>query len=291
MYLNHFELSRFPFMNIPDTSLFFEGGKRRSTIDSLIYALTSGEGIIKVVGEVGSGKTTVCHMLQQTLPDNMESILISTPLHSAEEMLLFVASKLNLDDKVGQNRLIIMDRLQETLMERRQRNQSLVVLIDEAQCMSINVMEEIRLLSNLETNNGKLLQLVLFGQPELDQTLSADNMRQFRDRICHSLYLPPLSQKEIGHYLHTRLRHAGYLGMPLFSPRSVVHIYRASGGLIRKTNMLAHKSLLAAYGEGDHVVQTRHVKAAIRDSLLPTHKRLFRLFWPLIHWFRTPVIS
>jgi MSHA biogenesis protein MshM len=265
MYLEHFGLTQPPFKITPHTEFFFSGANRGATLDALIYAITQGEGMVKVTGEVGSGKTMLCRVLVERLPETVETIYLAIPSLTRDEILRAIANDLHIKTK-GLSAADLVHRLQEQLIKLHEAGRQVVVLIDEAHAMPSETLEELRLLSNLETNKDKLLQIVLFGQPELDAVLSQPHMRQLKDRITHSFNLRPLPKQEIGEYINFRLRAAGYHGPDLFSAGCITLIARASDGLTRRINILADKTLLAAYGGATHTLEPRHVKAAIRDS-------------------------
>jgi len=266
MYYAHFGLKQPPFKITPNTDFFFSGGNRGAILDALIYAINSGEGIIKVVGEVGSGKTMLCRMLQTLLPEKVESVYLANPSVAPEDVLHAIAFELQLKLPKNADRLQVMQVLQTYLLKRHAEGKQVVIFVEEAQGMPIATLEEIRLLSNLETKNDKLLQIVLFGQPELDSNLNQTHIRQLRERITHSFYLGPLSEKEIGEYLIFRLRTAGYFGPHLFSSSAIRKLAKAAQGLVRRANILADKALLAAFSENLYQVTPKHVRAAIRDS-------------------------
>lgn len=266
MYYAHFGLKQSPFKITPNTEFFFSGGNRGAILDALVYAIKSGEGIIKVVGEVGSGKTMLCRMLQTLLPKKVESVYLANPSVAPEDVLHAIAFELQLKLPKKADRLQVMQVLQAYLLERHAEGKQVVIFVEEAQGMPIATLEEIRLLSNLETKNDKLLQIVLFGQPELDVNLNQTHIRQLRERITHSFNLGPLSEKEIGEYLIFRLRAAGYFGPHLFTPSAIRTLSKAAEGLVRRVNILADKALLAAFSENVYQVTPKHVTAAIRDS-------------------------
>lgn len=266
MYYAHFGLKQPPFKITPNTEFFFSGGNRGAILDALVYAINSGEGIIKVVGEVGSGKTMLCRMLQTLLPNKVESVYLANPSVAPEDVLHAIAFELQLKLPKKADRLQVMQVLQSYLLERHAEAKQVVIFVEEAQGMPIATLEEIRLLSNLETKNDKLLQIVLFGQPELDANLNQTHIRQLRERITHSFNLGPLSEKEVGEYLIFRLRAAGYFGPHLFTPAAICILSIAAEGLVRRVNILADKALLAAFSENVYQVTPKHVMAAIRDS-------------------------
>jgi len=218
MYEEYFGLRRPPFKITPDTSLFFGGGKRGDILGALVYAIHRGEGIIKVVGEVGSGKTMLCRMLQLKLPESVETVYIGNPSVTPEDILFVIANELNLEVTKDASKHEVMHLLQEYLLQRHIENRQVVLFIEEAQGMPIDTLEEIRLLSNLETDQNKLLQIILFGQPELDENLAQKSIRQLRERITHSFNLSPLTKDEIHQYLNFRMREVGYSGPELIRP-------------------------------------------------------------------------
>jgi type II secretory pathway predicted ATPase ExeA len=265
MYLEHFGLKEPPFKITPVTVFFFSGANRGEILDALIYSISEIEGIIKVSGEVGSGKTMLCRMLLERLPKHIETIYLANPSLSREEMLYAIADGLGLaieGERVG----IIMQTIQNKLEEKAREGKRVVVLVDEAHAMPLDTLEELRLLYNLQVGNSKLLQIVLFGQPELNAKLEQPNMRQLKDRIVHHFNIQPLSRGILSSYLMFRMRAAGYRGPDIFSPESVKLIADASRGLMRRVNVLADKALLAAFVEGKHNIDVRHVKTAINDS-------------------------
>ena len=266
MYYEFFGLTHAPFRITPDTDVFFEGGNRGAILEALIYAITHGEGIVKVTGEVGSGKTMLCRVLQTRLPPNVETVYLANPSMSAEEILHAIAFEMQLQVPKEASRLEVMHALNDYLVERHRQQRQVVVFVEESQGMPIATLEEIRLLSNLETQQRKLLQIVLFGQPELDRNLRQQSIRQLRERITHSFNLMPLDDEDVRAYLFFRLQAAGYRGPDLFSRRVVDYMARACDGLTSRLNLVADKALLAAFAEGTHSVNLSHVKAAVRDS-------------------------
>jgi len=266
MYEEYFGLNRPPFKITPDTSLFFGGGKRGDILGALVYAVHRGEGIVKVVGEVGSGKTMLCRMLQQELPKSVEIIYIANPSVSAEDILYVMAHELELPIPNQASKHQVMHMLQDYLVQRHVENKQVVLFIEEAQGMPLDTLEEIRLLSNLETDQNKLLQIILFGQPELDENLALKSIRQLRERITHTFNLLPLSTEEVHLYLNFRMREVGYTGPEIISKNIAKKIQRYSGGLLRRINIITDKMLLSAFAESTHNITTRHVMAAVNDS-------------------------
>jgi MSHA biogenesis protein MshM len=275
LYLEHFGLTEPPFRITPHTDFFFDGADRGATLEALIYAVLHDEGIVKVSGEVGSGKTMLCRVLMERLPPHVATIYLATASLAREEILHAIADDLEL--KLSpERRSVALRELQEHLIALYGAGRRVVILIDEAHVMPEDTLEQVRLLSNLESNRHKLLQIVLFGQPELDQTLGKTELRQLRDRITHSFRMRPLTLAEVAKYLSFRMRAAGYRGPEVFTPRAVRRIGRAADGLTRRINILADKALLAAYTENTHAITDRHVRAAVADSEFAAQRRSWR---------------
>lgn len=274
MYYEHFGLSEAPFKITPNTDFFFGGGNRGPILEALIYAITQGEGIVKVSGEVGSGKTMLCSMLQSRLSANVETVYLANPSVSPQEILHAIAFELQLSVDRDSSRLAVMHAIQDHLLKRHAEGRRVVLFVEESQGMPLETLEEIRLLSNLETKSDKLLQIVLFGQPELDENLRQPQIRQLKERITHSFRLEPLTAPEIHEYLMFRMRAAGYRGPDLFTDAVVREIARISAGLTRRINLITDKALLAAFSENTHSIRQKHIDAAVRDSEFAQQPRL-----------------
>jgi type II secretory pathway predicted ATPase ExeA len=275
MYLEYYSLHRPPFRITPDPSLFFTGGAngRGVVLEALLYAVTSGEGILKVVGEVGSGKTMLCRMLEQRLPSSVEVVYLANPNLSPHDILYAIAFELKLPVDHNTQRLVLMQHLQEYLLKQHSANRTVLVIIEEAQSMPIETLEEVRLFSNLETHQHKLMQILLFGQPELDKNLQSKSIRQLRERITHSFYLRPLTVEETSAYIRFRLQAAGCPCPQVFSDAAEKMIAKASGGLTRRINILADKAMLAAYAESATTARPRTVDNLLKPAVLPKHVR------------------
>ncbi|MCW8874168.1 MAG: AAA family ATPase [Gammaproteobacteria bacterium] len=264
MYGQHFGLESSPFRITPDTRRFYPGAQRGAVLDALAYAILRGEGIVKLTGEVGSGKTMLCRMLADRLAPDVDIVYLANPSLRREDVLQAIALDLKLPTEGG--RLQVLQVLHDYLLQRHTEGRRVAVFVEEAQGMDLEALEEIRLLSNLETREDKLLQIVLFGQPELDTHLAVHEVRQLRDRITHSFSLSPLSLAEVRDYIPFRLRAAGYLGGDPFTWPAYWSLARASSGLIRRIHILADKALLAAYADGSRQVRFRHMRRAVADS-------------------------
>jgi len=266
LYLDHFGLSELPFGITPDTSFTVLTRSHQEALNTLLVALNSGEGFIKITGEVGTGKSLLCRRLLQALPENAVSAYLPNPYLAPRTLLLALAEELGVAVDSASDDYHLLKCVNEALLAYAGDERPVVVCIDEAQAMPLETLESLRLLSNLETEKRKLLQIVLFGQPELDRKLAEPSVRQLLQRIAFHYRLGCLGREEVGNYLAHRLRVAGYRGDELFAPRTVRSLHRASRGTPRLLNILAHKSLLAVYGEGKHAVLPRHVRQAVADT-------------------------
>ncbi|MCL2525145.1 MAG: AAA family ATPase [Betaproteobacteria bacterium] len=283
LYLEHFGLREPPFRITPHTDYFFSGADRGPTLAALIHAVTEEEGIVKLTGEVGSGKTMLCRMLLERLPASVDTLYIATPSLSRHDMLGAIADELAIPsaDKAPH---ALLRAVQEALIARHAVGQRVVVLIDEAHAMPAESLEEIRLLSNLETKSTKLLQIVLFAQPELDERLAANAMRPLRERITQHFNLGPLQAGDVADYLEFRLRAAGCRVAGLFDAAAVRRIAKISEGLSRRINILADKALLAAWSRDGQRVDADDVAIAAADArFAPLHRPepTQRLWWRL----------
>lgn len=272
MYQDHFGLKKPPFRITPDTHLFFEGCDRGVILQALCYAIQNGEGITKVVGEVGSGKTMLCRMLPHSLDKRIDWVYLAHPRLEPDQMLQELARELDIPLTLNSDKLTVMRELQTSLLKHHSQNRHVVVLVEEAQEMPLETLEELRLLSNLETDDHKLLQIVLFGQPELDENLAGRKIRQLRERITHSVYLDPLQLPDIVAYMNFRMRACGYEGPELFNEELAEAVQTFSHGLIRRINILGDKALLAAFASGRKTVEIGDVQLAARDSQYTTNR-------------------
>lgn len=265
MYLDYFGLKEAPFRITPNTEYWYAGGQRGEVLAALLYAIGQGEGIIKVVGEVGSGKTMLCRKLAAQLPDGVDSVYLGNPTLSPDDMLAAILADLGIDSPES-TRQARLTQLNAALLARHEAGRRVVVFVEEAQGIALDNLEFLRLLTNLETATDKLLQIVLFGQPELDTLLADPRIRQLKDRITLSLNLTPLNESEVADYLRARLAVAGYRGPDLFPPALITRMAQLSGGLSRRINVLADKTLLAAYADQTHTLTPAHLAAAAGDA-------------------------
>lgn len=268
VYTRHFDLREPPFSITPDTSFFYAHSAHQNALNTLLVAVRIGEGFIKVVGEVGTGKTLLCRKFLSTLATdrNFITAYIPNPYLKPETLLMAIADELGIAYSDDSNQHQLLRALTKFLVDTYADNKRVILCLDEAQAMPVETLEALRLLSNLETEKRKLLQVVLFGQPELDTRLEDPSIRQLRQRISFSCKLAPLSLAEVEYYIAHRLSIAGYRGSRLFSPQAVKALYKMSGGIPRLLNILAHKSMMSAFGQGAHRIDHQHIWAAIRDT-------------------------
>lgn len=264
MYLAHFGLQEAPFGITPDTQFIYAGPAHQGALNTLLIAQQSGEGFIKVTGEIGTGKTLLCRRFLTTLDHNTVAAYIPNPQMEPRALLASVAEELQAEP--GNDAAFLIKSINRRLLELAASGRTALVCIDEAQTMPSLTLESLRLLSNLETEKRKLLQIVLFGQPELDEKLAAQSARQLLQRITFHHVIAPLKPKEIQPYLDHRMYIAGYRGGPVFTPAAVRAMYRHSGGTPRLVNILAHKALLAAFGAGRQAVDAPMVRRAAADT-------------------------
>jgi len=266
MYEAHFGLQEAPFALTPNTRYFLRAPSHSEALELLLVALREREGFIKVTGEVGTGKTLLCRLLLNELDKDACTAYVPNPGLPPETLYEAVAEELGVDVSRCANMHQVLKALNQRLIELAMEQRPAVLVIDEAQAMPEATIEALRLLTNLETESTRLLQVVLFGQPELDTMLAKDSLRQLRQRITFQTRLQPLSRDAVGQYLRHRLAQAGHNGADLFTSGALKVLWRASGGIPRLVNILAHKALLAAWGQGDRQVARKHVLQAVRDT-------------------------
>ena len=274
MYLQFFHMSEMPFTLLPDTSFFYESESYREALDVLIVAIRSGEGFVKVTGEVGTGKTMLCRKLLNLLAtDQFVTLYIPNPYMTPNQLRMALADELGItyshssDNEITSYQLL--KDISQQLMAHHKLGKRIIICLDEAQAMPVETLEALRLLSNFETEKNKLLQIVLFGQPELDERLNQQCNRQLKQRITFSYALRPVDRNSLPGYINHRLRIAGYQGGDLFSDKAMDKIYLASNGVPRIINTLCNKALILAFGQGLNNVARKHVDLAIADTGQP----------------------
>nr|WP_297349500.1 AAA family ATPase [uncultured Glaciecola sp.] len=266
MYLYHFGIRELPFTLTPNTSYYFGLPSHKEAIEVLSTALRCGEGFIKVTGEVGAGKTLICRKLLNELPDGFVSAYIPNPYLSPAELRRAVAAELKVALPEGSDQQEFTQLIQQRLVEIHKQHKNAVLIIDEAQALPDESIEALRLMTNLETESQKLLQVVLFGQPELDVKLKQPKLRQLLQRITFSYKLKLMDADQLYQYVRHRMAVAGYRVEGLFDEACCQLLHKASGGTPRIVNVLCHKSLMLAYGEGVQKITLHHVKTAIDDT-------------------------
>lgn len=279
MYLRHFALREAPFSITPDSAFFFPHDSAQAALNTLLVALRSGEGFLKIVGEVGCGKTVLCRQLLKTVQSECVTAYVPNPDMGPDDLLMALLDELGVDHaparrrepsgRTRPSRHQLMTLLANCLFGHAQAGKRVVVCIDEAQAIPLRTLESLRLLSNLETEKQKLLQLVLLGQPELDAKLAQPEIRQLLQRITFSEYLGPMRGEQVPLYLAHRLATAAIseaTDLQVFEPAAAQAMARLSRGVPRLVNVLAHKCLMLAYGENTHRVTLAHARLAGADT-------------------------
>lgn len=285
MYLNFFNFSESPFAITPNIDFFCQLKGHQEALNVLLFSLQSGEGFIKIVGEVGSGKTLLCRKLLDSLDKDFLTAYIPNPDLNPIELRKAFARELGLDPALLHDQHELVTLINQLLISFHANEKRVVLLLDEAQALSDESLETLRLLTNFETGTKKLLQVVLFGQPELDIKINQPHLRQLKQRITFSYYLPTLSKEDLDVYLFHRLSKAGHSNSMLFSKKARKALFKSSGGIPRLVNILCHKALLAAYGKGEKSVSYHIMKTAIKDTdsiSINYHKYFYMILLGLI---------
>ncbi len=265
MYLNYYGLKEAPFDITPNPRFLFYSHKHREAYNHLLYGIRERKGFVQMTGEVGAGKTTLCRALLEQLDSSRYSTaLILNPVLNADELMKAIAVEYGLP-VMGLDRLDTIAVINEFLLQQVERGKDSVLIIDEAQDLTEDLLEQVRLLSNLETDDRKLLQIVLMGQPELRDRLNSHRLRQLRQRITVRYHLPPLSQFEVTHYVQHRLQVSGANGVPHFTRLALWRVYRYSKGIPRLVNAVCDKALLAGYVQQSETIDFRTVGCAMRE--------------------------
>ena len=273
MYLDHFNLTEKPFSITPDPRFLYMSARHREALAHLLYGLGEGGGFVQLTGEVGTGKTTICRCLLDQVPESVDVALVLNPKVTATELIATVCDELGIEYPEGSTSIkSLTDVLNRYLLDAYARDRRTVLIIDEAQNLSADVLEQVRLLTNLETSTQKLLQIVLIGQPELRTLLTRDDMRQLSQRVTARYHLDPISREEAGAYIKHRLQICGTTQI-VFNKRAVDKIQQLSGGIPRLINVLCDRSMLGAYVEGRTQVDPKVVKKAAREVLAATEKK------------------
>lgn len=266
MYTEHFGLRELPFALTPNTHFYLNLPTHHEALNLVLVALSSGDSFVKIVGEVGTGKTLLCRKLLNALDEGeYVTAYIPNPHLKPNELRASFAQEIGVK-LAGLKKFELLNAINLRLIELAQEGKKVVLLVDEAQAMPEETIEALRLLTNLETESAKLFQVVLFGQPELDELLRRNSLRQLLQRITFSYQLKPLDREAVHHYIEQRIQRAGFEGVSLFKRDAANKIALASRGIPRLVNILSHKALMAAYGKGDGKVTSRHVCSAVEDT-------------------------
>ena len=288
MYLEHYGLKALPFTITPDTEFFMNRAGYQDALNVLLVALRSGEGFIKVTGEVGVGKTLLCRKLLNSLKGEYTTAYIYNPYLEPDTLLFAIADELGIEYEATTNRHILQKDITRQLLKNLELGRRVILCLDEVQAMPVRTLETLRLLTNIETEKRKLIQVVLFGQPELDILLEQPSIRQLKQRITFTYELKPLNKTAVKAYIRHRLMVAGYKGRDLFTTSAMEYLYNASGGIPRMINILSHKAMLVAYGRGESSISAGHVRAAVKDSPEAKRPRLVQFFTErpqVLRWF------
>ncbi len=264
MYEHYYGLTEKPFNLTPDTEFYYQSLTHQDALNVLLVAIKSGDGFIKLTGEVGTGKTLLCRKILDLLDGSYQTIYIPNPYMSCDALLRAVVEEMGLLETVKDNDYL--SAINQKLIDNARLMKQTIILLDEAQSLPVESLEAIRLLSNLETKKKKLIQIVLFGQPELDQKLQQHSIRQLQQRIVHACHINSLSLDGLARYVEFRLLSAGYLGPRLFSDSAIKLLYQKSKGVPRLINLLCDKSLMLSWASGAFYVTEKQVQTAASDS-------------------------
>lgn len=270
MYKAYFGLSELPFTIGPNPKYLYLSDQHREAMAHLLYGLSEQGGFILLTGEVGTGKTTLCRSVLQQLPDNVEVALILNPRATSIELLQYICDELKIDYEGSDSAKLLNDALNHYLLEAYADGRRVVVMIDEAQQLSVETLEQVRLLTNLETNKDKLMQIILVGQPELNEMLASQHLRQLSQRIKSRYHLGELDIQQLGAYIKNRLRVAG-CERQLFSKKAIKKIYRYTRGVPRLINVLCDRCLMGAYATDRAFVDHHVVNQAAKEVFGNTH--------------------
>lgn len=279
-FQSYYGFKQQPFSLAPNTEFYVEIKPQLECFNVLSYALQAGEGFIKVTGEVGTGKTLLCRRLLNSLKDEgIVSVYIPNPALSPEALWRAIGHELGLKIK-SLDIYQVQEKIQKKLLTSAQSGRSVVLVVDEAQCIPEDSLEALRLISNLEAESRSLIQIVLFGQPELNTLLAQNRFRQLKQRITYSAELKPMDNASLQHYIQQRMVLAGYRGMPIFEEKALKLMVQATEGIPRLINIIAQKALFSAFGRGDRQVSEAHVRAAVKDTEgAKSIKQKNRFYW------------
>jgi len=264
VYLEFYGLKQAPFDITPNPRFLFHSRKHREALNHLLYGIRERKGFVQLTGEVGAGKTTLCRALLEQLDGQFSTALILNPVLNSNELMKAIATEFGLDVK-GLDRLETIAAISGFLLKQVEQRRETVLIIDEAQNLTEDLLEQVRLLSNIETDDRKLLQIILLGQPELRERLNSPNLRQLRQRITVRYHLKPLTRSETGQYIQHRLEVSGAKGAPYFTRLALWRVHRYSCGIPRLVNAVCDKALLAGFVERSDRIDFRMIGRAIRE--------------------------
>jgi general secretion pathway protein A len=266
VYLEYYGLTEAPFDITPNPRFLFYSAKHREAFNHLLYGIRERKGFVQLTGEVGAGKTTLCRAMLEQLDGQYSTALILNPVLDADQLIKAIAMEFGLPvQHLGLDRLDTVALINDFLLKQVEQGKDTVLIIDEAQDLTDELLEQVRLLSNLETDDRKLLQIVLMGQPELRDRLNNPRLRQLRQRITVRYHLPPLTRFEVAQYIQHRLEVSGAHGAPYFTRPALWRVYNYSQGIPRLVNALCDKALLAGYVQQTDRINWRAVGLAIRE--------------------------
>lgn len=269
MYLGFYNLREHPFNLTPDPRFLYYAPHYREAYEHVLFGILNRRGFIELTGEVGSGKTTLCRAVMDSLDSQTETALIVNPPPTEPQLLRAILTDLGVT-LPGRSRMDYVDALNAFLLERNHAGKNVALFLDEAQGLSPKIMEQLRLISNLETDRTKLIQIILCGQPELELRLARPDLRQLRQRITIRYHIPPLTSEETGAYIAHRLEVAGGGKRIVFAPAALRRIYRYTKGQPRSINAVCDHALLAGYVDQTFVIDVGCVRKAIRQLEGPT---------------------
>jgi MSHA biogenesis protein MshM len=278
MYQQYYGLKEKPFSLTPDTDFFYQSVSHQEVLNVLLIAIKSGDGFIKVTGEVGTGKTLLCRKLLDAIDEQYSTVYIPNPYMSGNALLDAVLAEMGISGRLKNDNYLAC--INQFLIDTARNGKTTVIILDEAQALPKESLEVIRLLSNLETEKKKLVQIILFGQPELDDRLAETSIRQLRQRIMHAYHLQPLNESSIRSYIHHRMRSAGYSGPELFDAKAIKLLFKISQGVPRIINILGNKAMMQSYANGEFYIGKKQIEAAALDSQIGLgFNQLFKGKW------------
>lgn len=264
MYTEYYGLLRAPFEMTPDPSFLYLGEAHREGLATLVYGVSSGKGFVMLTGEVGTGKTTLLHALLGQLDSQTRSAFIFNPRLNPLDFFRILFEELEIEAQ-GRTKAEYLLSLNQFLIERLGKNEKTLLIVDEAQNLSAEMLEEIRLLSNLETPRSKLIQIMLVGQPELKEMLRRPDLRQLRQRIALAHHLRPFDEAEMSDYVEDRLRKAGYTGRRLFKRSALKELYQVTGGTPRLINSVCDSAMLLGFAKQRTAIDQGMIREVATD--------------------------